>query len=367
MKWVFLPDYTSNQEFAVHLDPQCDLEVTIDGEVTPGSSLYIYQDAKPLLSDGRLIDIDLSSQEVYSIRGLGAEKYRLEIVDNGMFGHPVFVDVDAKTYNLCPTALQQWLESEPELRRRVKAIMPVHLYGQCADMDPIMEIASHFDVEVIEDAAQSLGAHYPSNNGLQHAGKIGKMGCYSFFPTKNLGCVGDAGMIVTNDESLADRLRLLRNHGAERRYYHAMVGGNFRIDALQTAVLSAKLPYLDKWNAMRRKNAAWYDEHFAATDVVTPAIAYQRDQHVYHQYIIAVPNRREELRPHLTECGIGHEVYYPVPLHLQECFVSLGYPRGAFPNSEHAAGHTLALPIYPELTTEMQTAVVEAIAAFFTQ
>ena len=278
---------------------------------------------------------------------------------------PVFVEIDAKTYNLCPTALQQWFESEPELRRRVKAIMPAHLYGQCAEMDAIMDVANRFDVPVIEDAAQSLGAQYPSRGGLKHAGTIGKMGCYSFFPTKNLGCVGEGGMIVTDEELLADRLRMLRNHGAQRRYYHAIIGGNFRLDAIQAAVLSVKLPHLDKWNELRRANAAYYDEHFCGTGIVTPAIAYGRQHHVYNQYIIAVPDRRGDLRQHLADRGIGHEVYYPVPFHEQECFSGLGYRSGAFPSAEFAARHSLALPIYPELTTEMLAAVVDAVATFF--
>ena len=278
---------------------------------------------------------------------------------------PVFVDNDAKTYNLSPTALHQWFENEPESRRRVKAVIPVHLYGQCADMDAIMDVANGFDVPVIEDAAQSLGAQYPSRHGLKHAGTIGKMGCYSFFPTKNLACIGEGGMIVTDDERLADRLRLLRNHGAQRRYYHSIIGGNFRLDALQAAVLSVKLPHLNKWNESRRTNAAYYDEHFAGTGIVTPAIAYARENHVYNQYIIAVPDRRDDLRKHLAECGIGHEVYYPVPFHEQECFSGLGYRSGEFPSAEFAARHTLALPIYPELTTEMLSAVVDAVAGFY--
>lgn len=277
---------------------------------------------------------------------------------------PVFVDIDPDTYNIDPAALRAWFDRETESREKVKAIIPVHLYGQCADMDPILDIGRDYGVPVIEDAAQAIGAGYPSREGVKKAGSMGAMGCFSFFPSKNLGAAGEGGMVVTGDRALADRVRRLRNHGMGPKYYHSDIGGNFRLDPLQAAVLSVKLPHLEAWHEMRRENAAYYDEGLAAVGLKTPPIAYGRDRHIYNQYVVSVPDRREELRAYLTEQGIGHDVYYPVPFHLQECFKDLGYARGDFPNSEYAAAHTIALPIYPELTREMQEYVVEKLTTF---
>jgi len=278
---------------------------------------------------------------------------------------PAFVDIDPDTYNLSPVALREWFEREEEKRDRVKAIIPVHLYGQCADMDPILEIAEEFDVPVVEDAAQAIGARYPSEKGELKAGTMGTLGCFSFFPSKNLGAMGDGGMVVTNDPALDDKLKKLRNHGAKPKYYHALIGGNFRLDPIQAAVLLVKLPHLETWHKRRQKNAARYDEDLNVGGIKKPSITYKREFHIYNQYVISVTEKRDELRKFLTENKIGTEIYYPVPFHEQECFQYLGYKSGDFPNSEYAAKHTIALPIYPELTIEMQDYVIEKIGEFY--
>ncbi|MFH1417514.1 MAG: DegT/DnrJ/EryC1/StrS family aminotransferase [Planctomycetota bacterium] len=280
---------------------------------------------------------------------------------------PVFVDIDPDTYNMDPGALRDWFAREGGRRDRVKAIIPVHLYGQCADMDPILEVARRYDIPVIEDAAQAIGARYPSGSGVRKAGTMGMMGCFSFFPSKNLGGIGDGGMVVTHDEGTAKLLKQLRNHGAEPKYYHPLIGGNFRLDPIQAAVLLVKLPHLDKWHAMRQQNAAYYDEHLDIQDAKKPVIAYERAYHIYNQYVVSTPDRRDELRNALNEAGIGNEVYYPIAFHMQECFQDLGYSAGDFPHSEHAASHTIALPIYPELTTDMQDEVIHTTRQFYGQ
>lgn len=282
-------------------------------------------------------------------------------------GRPVFVDINPLTYNIEPVQI------EAAITDRTRAIIPVHLFGQMADMDPIMAIARRHDLIVIEDAAQAIGAEYRG----RRAGSIGHFGCFSFFPSKNLGAFGDGGMITTNDPDLAHRARLLRNHGAEPKYYHKLVGGNFRLDALQAAILRVKLKYLDGWTAARQRNADRYRRLFAAagladprspipgpqTPIVLPTdMGYGR--HIYNQFVIRAA-RRDAVMAELKARQIGHEIYYPVPLHLQECFVGLGYRPGDLPESEAAARETLALPIYGELTEEMQAAVVEAIAAAY--
>lgn len=276
------------------------------------------------------------------------------------------IDIDPESYNIDPQKLEQYLEScSNEERSKIKAIIPVHLYGQCADMDPILSLAEKYSIPVIEDGAQAIGAKYPSKDGVKRAGSMGDVGCFSFFPSKNLGGIGDGGMVVAKDESLAEKMRLLRNHGAFPKYYHSMIGGNFRLDPVQAAVLLVKLPHLDTWHSQRQENAQLYDELLAQTPVKLPSISYKREHHIYNQYIIRVPERRDELRAFLTEKNIGNEVYYPVPFHLQECFASLGYKKGDFPNSELAASSTVALPVYPELTNEMQHYVAETITSFF--
>ena len=278
---------------------------------------------------------------------------------------PVFVDIDPVTYNISPAALAAWFDANPDKAKKVKAIIPVHLYGQCADMDAIMAIANAHGVAVIEDAAQAIGAKYPSKTGLKKAGAMGTMGCFSFFPSKNLGCLGDGGMVVTSDAALADKLIKLRNHGMDPKYYHKMVGGNFRLDALQAAVLSVKLPHLDSWHAARQKNAAFYDEHLTAPGLNTPQAVYGRENHIYNQYMLSVPGKRDELRDFLVKNEIGHDVYYPVSFHEQECFKDLGYKTGDFPASEYASQHVIALPIYPDLATEQLAFVAEKINEFY--
>lgn len=278
---------------------------------------------------------------------------------------PVFVDIDPATFNLDPQKLKRWFTKNPSSAAKVKAIIPVHLYGQCADLDPILEISARYNVPVIEDAAQAIGARYPSKSGLKKAGTLGSMGCYSFFPSKNLGGIGDGGMIVTNDSALAEKLITLRNHGSHPKYYHSLIGGNFRLDTIQAAALLVKLPHLENWHQARQRNAQYYDKALAGSAVQTPQIVYQRAYHIYNQYVIIAPEKRDELRRYLAESEIGTEVYYPVPFHLQECFKYLGYRRGDFPHSEYAAEHSLALPIYPELTEEMQAYVAEKVVKFY--
>ena len=267
---------------------------------------------------------------------------------------PVFVDVRPDTCNIDPDAVRR------AITPATRAIMPVHLYGLCADMDPILAIARERNIAVVEDACQAIGARY---HGRQ-AGSMGLAGCFSFFPSKNLGAFGDAGLIVTNDRAFARELRLYRNHGAEPKYIHHRIGGNFRMDTLQAAVLRVKLPHLDRWTEMRRVNAARYGELFAAAHLdgsITLPVEPAGCRHIFHQYAVRVP-RRDAVRRHLEDAGIGTEVYYPVPFHLQECFAPLGYQRGAFPHAEAAADSTLALPIYGELTDEQQEAIVAALA-----
>jgi dTDP-4-amino-4,6-dideoxygalactose transaminase len=267
---------------------------------------------------------------------------------------PVFVDIDPVTFNIDPAAVRR------AITPRTRAVMPVHLYGLCADLDPIMEAATSKGIAVIEDAAQAIGATYKS----RQAGTIGTIGCFSFFPSKNLGAFGDAGFMTTNDPALANEIRLLRNHGAEPKYFHKRIGGNFRLDALQAAVLRVKLPHLDEWTAMRQRNAERYGPLFASaglTDRMTlPTIPADRG-HIFNQYVIRVAERGH-VRRILDDRGIGTEVYYPVPFHLQECFASLGHRPGDFPHAEAAADSVLALPIYPELTMAQQSAVVAALA-----
>jgi len=278
---------------------------------------------------------------------------------------PAMVDIDAATYNMSPELLEKWFLENPDKIEHVKAIMPIHLYGQCADMDGILKVAHEYEVPVIEDAAQAIGASYPGVEGTQRAGAMGVMGCFSFFPSKNLGCLGDGGIITTNHEEVASKLKMLRNHGAEPKYYHSIIGANFRLDTIQAASLLVKLPHLDSWHEQRRENAHYYDENLNVSEIERPKLAYGREHHIYNQYIISVKSRRNELRQFLLDNDIGCEIYYPVPFHQQECFKYLGHKKGDYPNSEYAADHTLALPIYPELTREMQNYVISKITEYF--
>jgi dTDP-4-amino-4,6-dideoxygalactose transaminase len=264
----------------------------------------------------------------------------------------VFVDIDPQTFNINAELVAS------VITERTKAIMPVHLFGQMADMDPIMKVANRHNLVVIEDAAQSITSTYKGKK----AGSIGTAGCFSFFPSKNLGGIGDGGMIVTNDEQLYNRLFVMRNHGSKPKYYHSYIGGNFRLDPIQAAALLVKLPHLDEWSQARRRNAAYYDRKFNGTVVRTPYISPDCVT-IYNQYCIRVP-KRDELLAHLRGNKIGCEIYYPVPMHLQKCFEYLGYKEGDMPEAEKAAKEVMAIPIYPELTDEMKDYVVETILAF---
>ncbi|HOX06549.1 MAG TPA: DegT/DnrJ/EryC1/StrS family aminotransferase [Planctomycetota bacterium] len=268
---------------------------------------------------------------------------------------PVFVDIEPDGFNIDPAKIAA------AVTKKTKAVIPVHLFGQCAEMDPITEVARKHNLAVIEDAAQAIGSEYRG----RRAGSFGTVGCFSFFPSKNLGGFGDGGMVTTNDERLAARMRMLRNHGAEPKYYHKLVGGNFRLDALQAAVLRIKLRHLDAWSAGRQRNAARYREMFARAGlggrVVCPVELPGR-RHIYNQFSIRSP-RRDAIKAKLAERKVGHDIYYPVPLHLQECFAALGGRPGSQPESERAAAEVLALPIYPELTVEQQQYVADAVAS----
>lgn len=289
---------------------------------------------------------------------------------------PVFCDIDPATFNISPPGVEELLERDRrgEGRTRIKAVLPVHLYGQVADMDSLMDATGRFDCPVIEDAAQAVGAEYLGKNGVARAGSLGMMGTLSFFPSKNLGGYGDGGMILTNDGKLADRLKMMRNHGAVDRYHHRFVGGNFRLDALQAAVLRIKLDFLDDWLKARRERARFYNRLFEESgliksgDVGIPVEA-QGEMgldfpHTYHQYVIRT-RKRDDLQSYLTGREIPSVIYYPLGLHRQECFSDLGYQAQDFPETERATAEVLALPIYPEIPRGTQERVVSGIADFF--
>jgi len=271
---------------------------------------------------------------------------------------PVFADIHPETFNLNPDLVPSLLDAHPA----IKAIIPVHLFGACADMDPIMAQARERGLTVIEDAAQAIGAEYKG----RRAGTIGNIACFSFFPSKNLGGFGDGGILTTVDAGLAEKLRALRVHGSKKKYYHAWVGVNSRLDSLQAAVLRLKLPRLDGWTEGRQRNAAYYRERLPAlgVPVTLPAVPDHTSRHIYNQFVIC-GERRDQLQAYLKEQGIGTEVYYPLPMHMQECFAGLGYKEGDFPVSERLAGTSLALPVYPELSHEDIDYVCEQIAAFY--
>lgn len=303
---------------------------------------------------------------------------------------PVFCDIEQRTYNLDPERLREVIEGwtkgkgsgTPRARRvgkkadgcELKAIIPVHLYGQCADMDPIRDAAREYGLAIIEDAAQAIGAEYPSRQGLRKAGTMGTLGTLSFYPSKNLGGYGDGGMVLTGSSKLAEKLRCLRQHGGIKKYHYKMIGGNFRLDAIQAAVLRVKLKYLDSWQAKRRERAEAYGRKLEASGLVEagwvkPPVAMYKDKgivhyHTYHQYVV-MAKRRDALQAYLKEKGIGTSVFYPIPLHLQKCFAYLGYRRGDFPVSEKAAREVLALPIYPELTDAQQNYIISCLCHFY--
>lgn len=286
---------------------------------------------------------------------------------------PVLVDSDPVTFNLLPADVKAKITS------KTKAIIPVHLYGQSAEMDELVEIAKNANVKVVEDGAQAIGVQYKDG---RFVGTIGDIGCFSFFPSKNLGCFGDGGLVTTNDGELFERLKIMRVHGGHPKYYHKVIGGNFRIDALQAAVISVKLPHLDSWSQKRRDNASLYTKLFIesgvanstgktafdeSNKVLLPAAVYENAEiknfHIFNQYIIRV-EKRDELRDFLTKNEVFTEIYYPVPFHLQECFADLGHKKGDFPLAEFSADTSIALPIYPELTNDQISFVVEKISGF---
>jgi dTDP-4-amino-4,6-dideoxygalactose transaminase len=294
---------------------------------------------------------------------------------------PVFTDIDPVTFNMNPDSFEKKISS------KTKAVIPVHLYGQSCDMDPVIEIAKKHNIKVIEDAAQAIGVQYKDGRCV---GTIGDIGCFSFFPSKNLGCFGDGGLVTTNNKELANKLKILRVHGGHPKYYHKIIGGNFRLDAIQAAVISVKLPHLNGWSEARRKNAQLYNKFFVdaklaeetgrtsfddKNKVLLPKAVYKSEivnpksdlsfvnYHIYNQYIIRT-QKRNEVREFLTKNNIGTEIYYPVPFHLQECFSYLGYKQGDFPVSESAANTSIALPIFPELTEEQIKYVVDKIGEF---
>ncbi|GAB6179342.1 DegT/DnrJ/EryC1/StrS family aminotransferase [Desulfotomaculum defluvii] len=285
---------------------------------------------------------------------------------------PYFADIEKDTYNICPMSTEKAINKAANDGYKVKAIIPVHLYGQCADMDNIMSIATKYDLYVIEDAAQAIGSCCMYNGEVRQAGTIGHIGCFSFFPSKNLGCLGDGGLVTSQDETIHDKMKLLRTHGARPKYYHAEIGGNFRLDAVQAEVLSVKLPHLQKWHDGRKNNAKKYRQLFAKSGLIEmgfvslPIERYPNvdNGHIYNQFMLRV-QKRDELRTFLSGKNIGNEVYYPVPFHLQKCFADLRYEKGDCPEAESAATQLIAIPVYPELTIEQMQYVVDSIKEFF--
>ena len=288
---------------------------------------------------------------------------------------PLFCDIDSVSFNLAPGRVSELLAEIADVRDgvaidratggRIRAMIPVHLYGQCADMDELLEISKRYGLHVIEDAAQAIGAEY---SGARRAGSMGDIGCFSFFPSKNLGAFGDAGLCTTNDPVLAERMRILRTHGMHPKYHHSMIGGNFRLDEIQAAVLSVKLGHLDQWTSARQVNAREYDVAFAqararGVPIDTPAALPGR-RHIYNQYVLRV-ERRDALREYLAQARIGTEVYYPIPLHAQACFAYLGMPPHACPEAMRAAADSVALPIYPELTAAQKRHVIDSVLSFY--
>jgi dTDP-4-amino-4,6-dideoxygalactose transaminase len=291
---------------------------------------------------------------------------------------PLFCDVEEGSFNLSPLRLEELLRRkiEEEGKATIKAIIPVHLFGQCADMDPILTLAKKYELRVIEDAAQAVGAEYLTENGIKKAGSMGDLGILSFFPSKNLGAYGDGGMVLTNDEELADKLKVLRVHGSKDKYYYKILGGNFRLDALQAAVLRVKLKHLESWHEKRRENAVYYSRKFKEVGLLEegfvelPAPQYinkgAKNFHVYNQYVIRA-KERDELQRYLKGRNVPTVIYYPLSLHLQQCFSYLGYREGDFPESEKASREVLALPIYPELDQEQQDFIVSCIHDFYSK
>lgn len=294
---------------------------------------------------------------------------------------PIFVDIDPITFNISPLALERFFAEKCERRgnalfdaagTKIRAVVPVHLFGLCCDMKPILDLTRRYELPVIEDAAQAIGADYPSTNGVARAGTMGDAGCFSFYPTKNLGAAGDAGAVVCGDAKFAEALRVCRQHGMEERYVHGTIGGNFRLDEIQAAILGVKLPFVDEWSAARRAVADRYRDEFTrrglTSRITLPAEPYRergvKNHHIYQQYVIRT-ERRDGLRAHLLQKEIGTGIYYPLGLHQQTCFEYLGYRSGDLPETERAACECLALPMFPRLSAGAQTYAVESIAEFW--
>jgi dTDP-4-amino-4,6-dideoxygalactose transaminase len=345
----------ASQQFI--LGPQVDrLEAEIAAYCKTGYAVGVASGSDALLLSLLAIGVGRDDEVItsaYTFSATAEAIYRLGAI-------PVFVDIDPKSYNLDSEQIEDKINSS------TKAIVPVHLFGQCADMQPILELGHKYQIPVIEDAAQAIGACYQRDNKAYPAGSMGFMGCFSFFPSKNLGACGDGGMVVMNDPQLADKIRILRVHGSNKKYYHQLIGLNSRLDTLQASILLVKLKYLDEWCKARFLNAQHYNELFEQAGLTgkiqLPSIQY-KNRHVFNQYVIKTP-QRDNLRQYLKEGGISTEIYYPVPLHLQECYRNLGYKTGDFPQAEEAASQSLALPIYPELTAGMRTYLVDRIRSF---
>lgn len=283
---------------------------------------------------------------------------------------PLMVDIDEQTYNMDPVLLGQAISSLDEgMRSSLKAIIPIHLFGQCAEMAPIMEFAVKNNLVVIEDAAQAIGAEYQFPDGkIKRAGSMGEYGCFSFFPSKNLGAFGDGGMVTTNDPDVYDRLKILRVHGSRPKYYHKLIGGNFRLDALQAAILIVKLKYLDEWSEKRIRNANLYRKLLKEIDPGDISLPLEKEKrHIYNQFVLRVASKRDALKKYLNEKGVGCEIYYPVPLHMQDCFQYLNLREEAFPVSVKAASETLAIPIYPDLEESQINYVADNIGEFLSK
>jgi dTDP-4-amino-4,6-dideoxygalactose transaminase len=275
-----------------------------------------------------------------------------------MGGIPVFVDIDPDTYNISPLSIEKNLQRQK--RNKIKAIVPVHLFGQCADIDKIIKIARKYKLKVVEDAAQAFGAEYKGKK----AGTVADCGAVSFFPGKNLGAFGDAGMVLTNNKMIATRLKVLRNQGNLKKYHHSLLGYNHRLDSIQAAILKVKLKYLDSWNKRRQDNAAYFNQRFRGLELKTPLVA-KGNTHIYHQYVLRLNCSSAKLIEYLREKGIDARIYYPLPLHLQKCFKYLGYKKGDFLESEKASQQTLAIPVYPDLTESERNYIIDSIWEFF--
>ena len=346
-------DVIASQHFILG-QPVLDLEAQVAALSHAAAGIGVASGTDALLLPLRALDLEPGDEVITTPFSFFATAGTI----HNAGARPVFVDIEPGTFNI------DVAQVEAALTPRTRAVMPVHLFGQMAAMERLMPLAARHGCAVIEDACQAIGARRQVDGGWRVAGELGTVTALSFFPTKNLGGWGDGGMVVTSDPKMADRVRRLRTHGGMKTYYHDEVGTNSRLDALQAAVLLAKLPHLGAWSAARRANAAWYGAALAGVDGVRTPVTDPANEHIFHQYVI-VAERRDALQEHLTAAGVGTAVYYPLPLHLQRCFAHLGYTAGAFPAAEEAARHVLALPVYPELTEEQRQHVVRSIRAFY--